>query len=103
MEMTALSVMEKCGQTSAPSFPAQNENMDGGGSEEAKMTPTNPSEPRERPELRSACCDAPVQIVYEPRDRTGSLHRQKRVGYYVCEECTNYCALRDTDPEPREI
>lgn len=54
------------------------------------------SKPTNHPELRSSCCNAPVQVIGV---MVKGMPKLLDHWEYICEECTNYCALRDTDPE----
>lgn len=45
----------------------------------------------EQPELRSACCDSPVKVCFDEFSYSSCC--------YVCEECTNTCAIRNPEPE----
>lgn len=50
------------------------------------------SENHQRPELRSSCCNAPVTVSWNKAEEYD----------YICDECTNTCALRNTDQEEFE-
>lgn len=53
----------------------------------------------DRPELRSACCNAPVQVVGKMMKGLPKLIDHWE---YICHECTNFCSIRNPNPELEE-